>query len=124
MAERIIKISEDPVIYIIDYSNLKEDNMIGLAMKLSEEIKKANQLVRIISTFNDKSYVTPRFMRSVEAITLEVRDLIQGQAVVGLNATKKIILKGYNLMFQQDIRNFETVPEAIEYLKMTSSKKL
>lgn len=122
MAERINKISEDPVIYIIDYSNLKEENMIGLVMKLSDEVKKTSQLIRIISIFNDKSYVTPRFMRSVEAITREMRDLIQGQAVVGLNATKKIILKGYNLMFQQDIRNFETLPEAIEYLKMTSSK--
>ena len=43
MVERINKISESPVIYLIDYSNLNEDNMIGLALKLSEEVKKANR---------------------------------------------------------------------------------
>lgn len=124
MVERINKISEDPVIYVIDYSNLNEDNMIGLVLKLSEEVKKANQLGHFISIFNNKSYATPRFMRSVEAATREVQNLIQDQAMVGLNPTKKIILKGYNLMFQRNFRSFETVPEAIEYLKINSSKKL
>jgi hypothetical protein len=124
MVERINRISEDPVIYVIDYSNLNEDNMIGLVLKLSEEVKKANQLAHFISIFNNKSYATPRFMRSVEAATREVQNLIQDQAMVGLNPTKKIILKGYNLMFQRNFRSFETVPEAIEYLRINSSKKL
>jgi hypothetical protein len=120
MVERINKISESPVIYLIDYSNLNEDNMIGLALKLSEEVKKANQVAQFISIYNDKSYATPRFMRSVEAATSEVQNLIQDQAML----TKKIILKGYNLMFQRNFRSFETVPEAIEYLRINSSKKL
>jgi len=59
-------------------------------------------------------------MRSVEAATSEVQNLIQDQAML----TKKIILKGYNLMFQRNFRSFETVPEAIEYLRINSSKKL
>lgn len=114
-SERIrwIKQTSNPVL-IIDYSDLKEDQMIEVLVQSASVIKQNNQRVSIISIYNDRCFVTPKFMRGVETATSELKHLFIKQAVVGLSQVKKMILKGYNYAFDFDIQNFESEEEALK----------
>lgn len=103
-------------VYIIDYSDCKEAEMIALVSQLKMKVLKGNKQVLILSIFNDRGYVTSKFMRHAERETREALHLIQKQAMVGLNETKKLILKGYNFLFKKNIQVFETREHALEYL--------
>lgn len=114
---RIRKITrENKEIFIIDYSDCKESEMITLVSELKRQIFEDNKPVLILSIFNDKCYATPKFVRRAEQETREVMRLIKKQAMVGVNETKKMILKGYNFLFRKNIRVFDTNDAAIEFL--------
>ena len=100
----------------IDYSDLKDDQMLEVLSRAETAIREYNQPISIISIFNDRCFVTPRFMRSVEKATSELKHLFEKQAVVGLSPVKKMILKGYNFAFNFDILNFESEEEALKDL--------
>ena len=71
----------------------------------------------ILSIFNDRSYATPKFMQAFRTVKREEAiALIEKQAVVGLSDTKKLILKGYNFIFNRSIPAFDSTREAIDYL--------
>src|SRR5688572_32412688 len=88
-------------VFIIDYSNQKEVEMIANLLDLKGRILNQSSPVLIMTIFNDKSYATPKFMRTAEQATREVMDLVERQALVGLNHPKKIILRGYSLLFRK-----------------------
>jgi len=115
--ERIRQISiNSKEIFIIDYSDCKEGEMIDLVSELKRQVIAENMAVRILSVFNDRCYVTPKFMRHAEGATREAIHLIEKQAMIGLNGTKKMILKGYNFLFNTNIKTFNTIEEAMEFL--------
>src|SRR5579871_5454883 len=103
-------------ILVVDYSNKSEKQMLDLVMEAKKAILADNRPVLLLSIYNDKSYATPKFMMALRQETPEVLHLIRNQAVVGLNATKKMILKGYNFLFRRNIRAFDTADEAIKFL--------
>jgi hypothetical protein len=103
-------------VLVIDYSNLKEAEMIEKAIAAKDLILTENKPVLLLSIYNDKGYATPSFMRTIEKETRVILHLIEKQAVTGLNDTKKILLKGYNFLFQKDIRNFNSLEEALDFL--------
>ena len=115
--------TDPPPILIIDYSDLKEDQMIEVLMNSAEVVKEHNKPVMVVSIFNDRCFVTSKFMRQVEQNTSKLQHLLWKQSVVGLSPVKKLILKGYNFMFNFDIQNFDTKEEAIKYL-LTKSGSL
>ena len=104
------------VVYIIDYSDCKESEMIDLVIRLKHQIVEGGQSVVILSTFNDGCFATPKFMRHVEEETREALHLIEKQAIVGLSETKKLILKGYNFLFRKNILVFDSKEAALEFL--------
>jgi hypothetical protein len=108
--------SNEKTIVIADYSDLKEDDMLKVLAHLVKVVVDLNIPVRIISRYNARCYITQRFMRQVEASTKLAMHLIEDQAVVGLTPIKKLILKGYNFMFNFSIQNFDTEEEAIQHL--------
>ncbi len=103
-------------VYIIDYSDCKEAEMIGLVTELKKQVVGEGRPILILSVFNDRCYITPKFMRHAEQQTREALHLIEKQAMVGLSETKKIILKGYNLLFRKNIKTFDNREEAMAYL--------
>jgi hypothetical protein len=107
---------ESSEVYIIDYSDCKEAEMIVLVSQLKEKILTGNKKVLILSIINDRCYVTSKFMRHAEKETGEVLHLIEKQATVGLNETKKMILKGYNFLFRKNIKAFDTRDAAFDFL--------
>ncbi|HEU5292082.1 MAG TPA: hypothetical protein VFU05_15635 [Cyclobacteriaceae bacterium] len=109
-------VSGNNEVIIVDYSDCKEDQMVALVTEVRKQVFAGDKQVCILSIFNDKSYATPKFMRQVEGETENARHLVKKQAVTGLNDTKKMILKGYNFLFQKNIPAFNTKEEALEFL--------
>lgn len=103
-------------ILIIDHSNCKESEMIERLGELAKLIQRENKPILLLAIFNEKSYATPRFMREAEKESKAYLHLIDKQAVMGVSGVKKWILKGYNLLFNRDIRNFDTIDDAIKFL--------
>ena len=106
----------DKNLFIVDYSNCKEAEMISGIAEVKSRILQVNKPVMVISVFNEKAYVTSKFMRVAEQDNLDLAHLIDKQAVVGLTPVKKMILKGLNLFLRKNIRNFDTVEEATTFL--------
>ncbi len=100
----------------VDYSDCKESEMMTLATELSELGIAENKQLYVLCIFNDKNFITPKVMRHMESVTKPANHLVEKMAIVGLNSTKKVILKGYNLLFQRNFRAFNTREEAIAYL--------
>ena len=106
----------DKYLFIVDYSDCKESEMIAGAKEVGRRIREKNKRVMILSIFNDRAYVTSRFMRVVEKENRDLSHLIDKQAVVGLNRIKKMILKGFNLLLKRNVRNFGSVEDALKFL--------
>jgi AmiR/NasT family two-component response regulator len=107
---------ENKVVLILDYQGCREQEMINLVIQAKERIKELNKPVIILSVYNQKNYITPKFMKVVEEQSTELINLIDKQAVVGLTAVKKMILKGYNFLLKRNIQNFDTEQEALDFL--------
>ena len=103
-------------ILIVDFSDCKETEMINTGTESRNLIVNENRKVLLLNIFNEKNYGTPNFMRHAEKINAEIAKLIDKQAVIGLNKIKLTILKGLNLSVNQNIKAFESIDEAFEYL--------
>ena len=90
--------------------------MISAVVELTGKILEKNKPIMILSIFNERAYITSGFMRAAEKANLEIPHLIDKQALVGLSPVKKMILKGFNLLLRRNIRSFNTVDEAMEFL--------
>jgi hypothetical protein len=112
-------ISNRKEIWCINYSNCKEDDMIALACELTELGIAENKPMLVLAIYNEKNFVTPKVMRQFEKVTAKIIHLVDKAAMVGLSPTKKIILKGYNLLFNRNFKAFNTKEEAIAYLTET-----
>jgi hypothetical protein len=115
---RINKISvKNHSILHVDYTHLTEQEMIDLMDELKHLLLTENKPQMIISEYSEKSYATPRFMQSRISTTREVIHLVKKSAIVSkMSLSKKIILKGYNMIFNRNIKAFNTCEEAIQYL--------
>lgn len=112
--ENIIRDGKE--IYVIDYSDCREEEMIALISELKTRIETGGRVVHVLSIFNDRCYATPKFMKYAEQNTSATFHLITKQAMTGLNDTKRLILKGYNFMFRKDIQAFDSREAAMKFL--------
>lgn len=120
---RFRKIYDEPIVYLIDYSDLKVSEMVDLLHEAKKMMLEKSLKCCLISVFNDRNFATPSFMREAEKVTLDVDHLIQHQAIVGLNSTKKIILKGFNLLLNRDYKSFDSMDDALQYLLQLTPPK-
>jgi len=91
-------------ILTIDFSDCDENQMVGLVGETVKILAAKNKPQLMLSIYNDKAYATPKFMNAVRAETAKFIPLIEKQAMVGLNETKKIILEGFNLSIDRNVR--------------------
>ena len=71
----------------------------------------------LLYEYSTKNYATPRYMRHLEAATRKVIPFVNKSAITAkMSLPKKMILKGYNLLFKRNIVAFETREEALRYL--------
>lgn len=103
-------------VLMVDYSDCNQEAMIALATQLCELALAENKDSLVLNIFNNKNFITPKVMRHFEDVTNRTIHLVDKMAIVGLSPTKKVILKGYNLLFKRDFKAFNTREEAIIYL--------
>jgi hypothetical protein len=115
MALKVVMHDQQTII-VLDYRNSKEHEMIDIVTQAKERILELKDPVKVLSIFNDKNFVTPKFMKAAEEQSAQVMHLIDKQSIVGLTPVKKLILKGYNFLFKRNIQNFDTEQEALDFL--------
>lgn len=102
-------------ILMVDYSFMKEPEMIELLKRTRQLILDENKVQLILSNVSN-SYATPGFLNAVRELVPGVSHLIEKQAVIGVNTPKRWIIKGLNLVLKANYMAFETREEAITYL--------
>lgn len=104
-------------ILVADFSSCKEYQMIEIIDDLRSLLIKQGKLQLVLAIFNEKNYLTPKFMRHFETQRMEeASHFIQKVAVFKFNNVKKSILKGFNMFFDRDIKAFDSREAAIKYL--------
>ena len=101
---------------VLDYSGCKGDRMIQIfdeAVKLSLSEGKS---FAVLSMLDDKSFISPEFMRHLEKELPKVDMLIRKQAVIGLSTIQHWILKGMNLWYKRKVHSFSSMEEAMNFL--------
>ena len=110
------EILKNKPVFIIDYTNSSESQMIETIKEAKRLIFQKNEPVLILAIFDDKIFITPNFMKVAIHETKEVINLIEKQAIVGLSPVKKLILKGYNFTLNRNIQSYDTKEEALNFL--------
>lgn len=87
--------------------------LLSASRKLLLEEKR---MQRLLAIFNERNYITTKCMRHFETDQVEAIKFSEKLVCVGLSLTQKMILKGYNVIFNRDVKAFETQEEAIRYL--------
>lgn len=77
--------------------------------------------VVVLNIFNNKTFVSRKFMRHIEQHLLAVDRLIDKQAIIGLSTIQDWILKGMNLWYDTGIRKFDSLNEALDFLTISPS---
>jgi hypothetical protein len=103
-------------ILCVDYSDLKEDQMIALNHKVLELVLADNKSVLILNIFNERNFLSPTVMRHQRELLQRGIHLIEKVAILGLDPIKRIILTGINLLMRKDFKAFENRDQAIDYL--------
>lgn len=111
-------------VLVIDYSGCKEGDMMKLLDQLKELVYDDPDKKRLILSCHENSYLTASFMRYAEMKTRESLDMIEKLAFTGVDPVKKIIVKGYALMFKRNFKIFNTREEAIAYLVSDTTSDL
>lgn len=102
-------------IIVVDYSHLKDADMIKLAIQAKALIMKKPTPKLIVNSFKN-TFATPAFLRHMERESVEIKPFIARNALVSLNKPKMMILKGFNLLLATNFRAFSTEYEAVQYL--------
>jgi hypothetical protein len=103
-------------VLILDYSGCLGARMIERFDKAKAIVLSEGRSFPVLSVFNEKTFVSPEFMRHVERNLPELEALISKQAIVGLSTVQGWILKGVNLWYKRQIHQFDTVDAALDYL--------
>jgi hypothetical protein len=103
-------------IIVVDYSDADEQGMLRVLKEAEELFLNERDCNLLLSIFNERNFTTPTFMLNAETVVSRLLQKIEKQAIVGLNAPKKIILKGFNLVLNRNFKAFDTREEALAYL--------
>ena len=100
----------------VDYEGCKtSEQMIQIFDEAVDFLMKKNEESLVITNFKN-AYITPPFLSHVEEQTPRVAHLIKRNAFVGMNKSKKMILKGINESLCVNYPAFDSEHEAIEFL--------
>lgn len=98
------------------YSNLSEDEMIGVIEEQAEICKKSDQKLLLLDDFRDSTGSSNFINRTKELGKTIINDKTKKNAILGVTGLKKALLKAYVALTGADIRPFNTKKDALEYL--------
>ena len=117
MKERLKTIiHKNTEILVLDYSDLKESEMIKLITAAKELIARENKKVVVLSILNRKNYISPKFMRTAERQIREVEHLIVKNSITGISEVQGWLVKGINLWHKSRLHVFDSVDNALDFL--------
>ncbi len=111
----IIQIDNQEII-VVDYSDCNEIKMIELVISLGSLIQLRNKPTLLLAIYDERSFLTPKYMRQAERTTNEVIHLISRIAFIGFSTPRQMILKGYNFLFNKNFKSFDNRDDALAYL--------
>lgn len=106
------------LIYRIDYRDCSVKEMMTLLHELDQRVSQHDRSFYVLSLFNNASFTTAEFMREAERVTAKHLLRLRNLAVAGeLSIAKRLILQGYNLIFQRNFQTFEREEAALNFLE-------
>lgn len=116
MAVSLIEYKGKKILYI-DYSKTKnQEEMIDVLYQAVEYFNKSDKRLRSLSDMTD-AYMGLDYMNELKRVTpISLAPKSHKAAIIGVNALKSILTKGYNSGNEGDILTFDTKEEALEYL--------
>lgn len=120
--EQVRKIQHnDKEVLVVDFSDCRGDSMIEIFERAKSLALAEDKHVVVLNIFNNKTFVSRKFMRHIEQHLLAVDRLIDKQAIIGLSTIQDWILKGMNLWYDTGIRKFDSLNEALDFLTISPS---
>jgi len=98
-----------------DFTGFKEEEMLVLMRELVDLLIENRSIARLL-VIHKHNYLTPNYMKELRSYRKEERNYKVKTAMFGLNLAQKMILKGYNIFENRDVREFKTKEEAMQFL--------
>lgn len=102
-------------IYLMDYSGLKEVEMIALTNQHAEVVVREAKESYFIANY-DNTYGTANYMKAAHAFTQVTKPFIPKGAFLGIHGPKVALLKGVTYFLNVNFKAFETEQEALDFL--------
>ena len=101
----------------IDYSTAKtQDEMIATLHEAVAYFEKAQGRVRTLSNMTG-AFMGMEYVKELKRVTpISLAPKAHKAAIIGIDPLKSILMKSYNKGNPDDIANFETEAEALDYL--------
>ncbi len=90
--------------------------MMKLLTECRKQLIEEKRMQKLLAIFNEKNYITAKVLKHFETDQLEAIQFSERLVCVGLSSTQKMILKGYNVIFNRYIKAFDKQEEALDYL--------
>ncbi|GIV37834.1 MAG: hypothetical protein KatS3mg032_2213 [Cyclobacteriaceae bacterium] len=116
--ERISKIIIDnKTIVEVHYANLRDQDRSSICSTiLLASSGREPGPCNVIKYLNDRVFITPAVHAFGKKILKKNSQHINKLCFVGLTATHKILLKGFNIFMQRNFRSFSTRQEALNFI--------
>lgn len=115
-SERMRRIMhEGKEIFLMDYSGLKESEMIALTNQHAAIVVTEGKESYFIANYED-TYGTPNYMKAAHAFTKATKPFIPKGAFLGIHGPKVALLKGVTFFLQVNFKAFNTEQEALDFL--------
>lgn len=102
-------------ILYIDYQNLKESEMIEALNEAERIILEDNKLHLQLTNILD-AFATPGFMAAAKKFGKKTNPLTDRSAIIGITGVKVLLLRSYNFVSGEKLKDFKTIEEAKDYL--------
>ncbi len=102
-------------IFLVDYSGLKEAEMISLTNRHRDVVVEEKRPSYFIANY-EATYGTSDYMKAAHEFTKATKPYIQKGAFLGIKGPKVALLKGVTYFLKVHFRSFENEEDALEFL--------
>jgi hypothetical protein len=111
--KRIVHHGKD--ILLVDYSGLKEAEMIDLTNRHRDLVVAEKKQSYFIANY-EATYATPDYMKAAHEFTKATKPYIPKGAFLGIKGPKVALLKGVTYFLKANFHSFENEEDALEFL--------
>lgn len=98
-----------------DYSNLSGDALLATIREAASKVTTRGSGLNILTDVSG-SYATREAMDELKALARKATPYVRKSAVIGMTGLKRILLEAVRTLTGRNIRTFNTMPEAMDWL--------